>query len=80
VHEHPRAGDAGEGLVVHPGIETVDASRVDTSLLGHSYYGDNKTVLADLFQVITYGLPAKRRTFLQPATRGALQYFEFKTP
>ena len=36
-----RAGDTSRGLVVTPGIETIDVSGVDTSLLGHSYYGDN---------------------------------------
>lgn len=79
VHEHPRAGDAGEGLIIHPGIETVDASKVDTSMLGHSYYGDSKKVLSDLFEAIVYKLPARRRNFLQPVVRGALEYFEFKT-
>ena len=36
-----RIGDSGRGIAPIPGIDTIDASAVDTSLLGHSYYGSN---------------------------------------
>ncbi len=42
-----RAGDATH-LVVESGLHTIDVSAVDTSFMGHSYYGSNKTVLTDL--------------------------------
>ena len=42
VHGYARAGDAGPGLVVLPGIETIDASTVDTSLLAHSYFAETR--------------------------------------
>lgn len=42
-----RAGDATHP-VVEPGLHTIDVSAVDTSFMGHSYYGSNKTVLTDL--------------------------------
>lgn len=51
-HGYARAGDAGAGLVVVPGIDTIDASAVDTSLLGHSYYGDARSVLSDLYYLV----------------------------
>jgi esterase/lipase superfamily enzyme len=34
--QYPRASD---GIIVLPGIDSIDASLVDTSFLGHSYYG-----------------------------------------
>jgi esterase/lipase superfamily enzyme len=42
---YSRAGAGRRNLVVVPGIETVDASSVQNSLLGlgHSYYADNST-------------------------------------
>ena len=42
VHGYPRAGEAGEALLVVDGVDTIDASLVDTSLVGlrHSYFGD----------------------------------------
>jgi hypothetical protein len=40
-------------------LDTVDASAVDTSLVGHSYYGDNRAVLADLFYLLRNGAPPR---------------------
>src|SRR5918993_2555065 len=34
INGYPRLGAAGPGLVVMPGLETVDATGVDTSFLG----------------------------------------------
>jgi|GEM_PF-5713528 len=42
-----RAGDATHP-VVEQGLHTIDVSAVDTSFMGHTYYGNNKTVLTDL--------------------------------
>lgn len=52
VHGFPRAGDAGEGLLVLPGIDTIDATGVDASFLAHSYFADVGSVLRDLFHLI----------------------------
>jgi len=56
VHGYPRAGDSGAGIVTADGIETIDVTDVDTSLLGHSYVGENRTVLSDLYCAL-HGLP-----------------------
>lgn len=56
VHGYPRAGEAGEGLVVVPGLETVDVSEVSGS---HSYIGNNGRVLDDLGAIL---LRQARRT------------------
>lgn len=47
-----RAGDSSRGLLAAPGFDTIDASSIDTELLGHSYYGNCIDILndvADLF-------------------------------
>jgi hypothetical protein len=49
MHSFPRAGESGQNIVILPGIDTIDASLVDTSLVGHLYYGDNKSILSDLY-------------------------------
>jgi esterase/lipase superfamily enzyme len=48
---YARAGQGGKNIVVVPGIESIDASAVDTSAigLGHQYYGDSRQILADLY-------------------------------
>ena len=77
VHGYPRAGDAGAGLVVLPGIETIDVSTLDTSLLGHSYYGSSDPILSDIRQLIEQALPAAQRASLFPHTYGNLTYWVF---
>lgn len=56
VHGYARAGESGTGIVLADGIETIDVTDVDTSLLGHSYVADNRTILSDLFCAVR-GLP-----------------------
>jgi esterase/lipase superfamily enzyme len=77
VHGYPRAGDSGDGLVITEGIDTIDVSTVDTSLLGHSYYGGD-SILTDIHHVIQEALPADRRSWLTPALREGLTYWVFQ--
>ena len=63
-HGYPRAGDAGDGLVIVDGIDTIDASTVETSLLGlgHSYFAETEPLLSDLYTLLHRGgAPDERR-------------------
>ena len=51
-HGYVRLGDVGKSPVVMDGLETIDASDVDTSFLGHGYFGDNRSVLSDIFSLV----------------------------
>ncbi|MFO7906357.1 MAG: hypothetical protein ACQESR_00465 [Planctomycetota bacterium] len=62
-----------------PGIETIDVSVLDTSLLGHSYYGSSDPILLDIRALIREALPASRRPFLVPRAYGDLTYWIFET-
>lgn len=64
LHAEKRAGDAWQPIL-YPGIEVVDCSRVDLTLMGHSYYGENGDVLSDLFMLIKEGRPADQRPHLE---------------
>ncbi len=75
VHGYPRAGDAGANIVVVPGIETIDVSGIDLSLLGHSYYGDSRAILTDLFELMHQRLPASQRQMLMPQQAASLIYW-----
>ncbi len=77
VHGYPRAGESGDNVVVVPGIDTIDVSAVDTSLLGHSYYGSNDTVLSDLVELLNEARPPDQRTWLQSMPLGPLKYWVF---
>lgn len=63
IHGAPRAGDVESGIII-PGIDTVDASLVDTSLVGHSYYGDNRSIISDMYLLLNLKLPPDRRNLL----------------
>lgn len=56
----PRAGDSSSEVVIVDGIETVDVSDVSTGFVGHSYYGDNRSVLTDIHSVMRGVIPAER--------------------
>jgi esterase/lipase superfamily enzyme/HEAT repeat protein len=71
----PRAGDSTDGPLVVPGIETIDVTDVDASMLGHSYYGSNRLILDDLRQLFAHAQPAAARRQLQLIARGQQRYW-----
>jgi esterase/lipase superfamily enzyme len=76
VHGYPRAGESGQFVVVVPGVETIDVSGIDLSLLGHSYYGDNESMLRDLYEVVRARLPAPQRALLLTRRQGEMIYWQ----
>ncbi len=78
-HGYPRAGDGGADIVVVPGVETIDASAVDTDLIGHFYYGDNRSVLSDVYYLLRDGKSAGERFGLSERRSVAGRYWVFKT-
>ncbi len=61
IHGYPRAGDSSEGLMLVKGIETIDASGIDTSFLSHSYFADTSSIIQDIFNLIETGYRASKR-------------------
>ncbi len=63
LHRARRIGISDGEPFVSKGMETIDASSVDTSLLslGHGYFGDTRSVITDLGYLLREGLPAARR-------------------
>ena len=58
---YPRAGDSGNGIVVVSGLDSIDVSGVDTNLIGHFYYGDNDSVLSDMYYLLRERKPPGER-------------------
>ena len=58
---HPRAGDSNGGPVVLPGMETIDVSDSNVSILGHSYFEESESVSRDLIKLLNTGTPAAFR-------------------
>jgi esterase/lipase superfamily enzyme len=65
VHGHTRAGLSDGLLTVVPGVDTIDVSPIDTSLIGHSYYGNNPEMIRDMRALVELSEPAARRPWLE---------------
>jgi esterase/lipase superfamily enzyme len=75
-HDHQRAGDARPQITLFEGIDTIDASFVDTSKLGHSYYSEQVPVLFDLLQLFKNGYPPAERPSLEKLNDGGRSYWK----
>lgn len=73
-----RLGDADPAIVVLPGMESIDASSVETDLLGHAYYADARSVLSDLFEIVRNAGSAGGRSRLQEVRQSRGSFWRFK--
>jgi Uncharacterized protein conserved in bacteria len=62
-------------LVIADGMETIDASSIDTDFLGHGYYGDARELLGDLFQLIKEKRLADKRFGLSPGDNNGKKFW-----
>jgi esterase/lipase superfamily enzyme len=79
IHRYDRAGDSGDGILIVDGVESIDASAVDTSLLGHSYFGDNRSVVSDIYNMLQApGKSASERFGMRKRETPRGAYFLFR--
>jgi esterase/lipase superfamily enzyme len=80
IAHRPRAGQSASRMLVVEGIDMIDATAVDTSLIGHSYYGDNRTILSDLFRLIREACPGSpiTRFGIVAIKTGDAHYWKFR--
>lgn len=76
-HKVQRLGSLRPQPTIAAGLDTIDATRVDTSLTGHAYYGDNRSVVSDLFYLINEKLPPGRRATLRAVSSPQGAYWTF---
>jgi esterase/lipase superfamily enzyme len=74
-----RAGQGGAKLVLHPNLDSIDASSVSCGVLDHSYYGATFTVLSDIHELFSYNSPPPRFAIRGPRNDGKGDYWEIKT-
>lgn len=75
---YPRAGDAGDGLVIADGVETIDASDNSGGILGHSYFAEDPAVMEDIFGLLKTGSRADDRFGLASAQKDGQRYWVFR--
>jgi esterase/lipase superfamily enzyme len=79
IHEdEERAGQTVPHVVVVPGVETIDASAVDTSWLGHSYFVEERTLLTDMTLLLKDKLQAAKRPGLVTVPLAGSMYWAFR--
>lgn len=79
-NDGPRAGDSSYGVMVREDMDTIDASEIDTDLLGHSYYGDCLPILRDVRLMIERNLRPEDRELERAEVPGNLIYWLFHHP
>jgi len=75
IHGNPRAG---EPLLILPGLDTIDASAIDTDFLGHSYFSDTWPLLSDIHSILFEDQPPERRFGLAALEDAAGKYYAFR--
>ena len=76
-NDFDRLGEAGPKIVVVSGLDSVDASGIDTSLLGHSYVDSCKPVMDDVELIMQKGLAPLQRK-LHDHYKEGLAYWTFQ--
>jgi esterase/lipase superfamily enzyme len=72
IHKSPRAGVVPPVTIVD-GMDTIEVSNVDLTLLGHGYYGAAEGVLYDMRELMIYDTPCKSRARLSNTGYGYWQ-------
>jgi esterase/lipase superfamily enzyme len=77
LHGAPRAGLAGDSIVILPGLDTIDMSAVEADILGHSYFAANEGPIYDMFRLFWRNDPPDERCGMseQVATHQAFWMF-----
>ena len=76
-HRYPRAGQTSPAVVIVPGIDTIDASALDTGFLGHSYFAENTSILTDIIRLFRFGKSPGERCGMIPNPQTDPQYWVF---
>ncbi|HTG35562.1 MAG TPA: alpha/beta hydrolase [Thermoanaerobaculia bacterium] len=77
-HRYPRAGESGENMALAEGIDTIDSSAADTSLIAHSSYGSKRSILADISLLLRYGHAPDGRFGFLPRERKNRKYWVYQ--
>jgi len=77
LHDGKRIGQGGDNIFVLKDLDTIDATGIDTSLLGHSYFAEKEVLINDLKDIIEKSLPPTKRKSLIEKIKTKLAYWKF---
>jgi esterase/lipase superfamily enzyme len=71
LHGYKRVGQSGV-----TGVDSIDASAVNFSRFGHSYFSDQRALLTDISLLLELGLPPNKRPLMRRASDGIGWHFQ----
>ncbi|MBN3908319.1 MAG: alpha/beta hydrolase [Nostoc sp. NMS1] len=74
IHDHPRVGFFPPITVVD-GIDTIEVSNIDLTLLGHGYFADARDLLQDMHQLLIYNSSPEQRFGLRKKQENGQNYW-----
>lgn len=77
-HGVPRLGSMKPNPVIAKHVDTIDASLIDASFKGHTYYAENKSIISDMFYLVNERLEPSRRATLRRNDVGDNFYWAFR--
>jgi esterase/lipase superfamily enzyme len=77
IHNQPRVGFSPPITVVE-GIDTIDVSDIDLTLVGHGYFAEQRDLLKDIHNLLMENTPPDRRFALIPQQLAEKKYWKFK--
>jgi esterase/lipase superfamily enzyme len=76
IYRRARAGSAA-GMLSEYGVDAIDVTKVDDSMLGHSYFSDKRVLLTDLSTLLSKDSAPEQRFGLTKVPFGSGHYWEF---
>lgn len=77
--DYARAGETTSGVKVYPNVDSIDATKVNTGFLGHSYYGENRSIVSDIYHLFRENLsPNDRFGMHEKSNNEGGIYWEFR--
>ena len=77
-HGYRRAGEGGHQVTVVNEVSTIDASELETDLLGHSYFAEHRSVVSDIYYLLQ-DRPPQNRFGLVQVQQGKREYWKFRS-
>ncbi|MFQ5963681.1 MAG: alpha/beta hydrolase [Candidatus Scalinduaceae bacterium] len=75
---YSRAGYVDQGITIVNGVDSIDASAVNTTLIGHFHYADNKSVISDMHSLINHGHPPNDRLLRAVPSKKNARFWKFQ--
>ena len=77
-HDTTRLGSSIPAMPRVDGAHVIDASAVETGFDGHSYYADNRSLISDMYYLISQRLPPEKRATLQRLPQSGTSAWRFR--